>query len=163
VEELLDDGFDYVEFDNYVFWFTEADDPLVRNPVERIRHYSRYECPPRVRAWRFSRTNARSIGNHNPIPGRKAEPNWPLLHYPMRNHDQALRRIHHDRNQPGFHFGVNNWHYVEFREDEGRLVVPAESLHRFDGVSLDPEVTWEFYERPSEDGPVEGSNGPAGA
>jgi hypothetical protein len=117
--------------------------------VERIRHYSRYACPPRIRAWRFACTNERRLGNSNPLPGRKASRHWPLRHYPMRSLAQARRRVHYDRNQPGFQFDDKNWHYEEFRGDERRLLVPAERLHRFDGRHLDPEITWEFYEAPA--------------
>ncbi len=148
VTELLRDGYDWVEFDNYVFWFTDRDDPDVADPVERLRHYNLYVCPPRVRAWRMACTNERRLGNANPIPGRKAPRNWPLRHYPMRTFEQAQRRARKDRNEPGFQFGDKNWHYERFRDDAERLRVPAERLHVFDGRRLDPEVTWEFYERP---------------
>jgi len=150
VAEALAAGVDWVEFDNFVFWFTDEDDPRVADPVARIRRYSLSPAAsPRVRAWRLSKTNERRLGNSNPIDGTKAPVNWPLRHYPMRSMEQARRRAHHDRNQEGFQFGDKNWHYERFREDERALVVPAERLHRFDGRSLSREVAWKFYERPS--------------
>lgn len=148
VTELLAAGRTWVEFDNYVFWFTDEDDPNEPDPVARLRHYNLYVCPPRVRAWRFDRTNHRRLGNSNPIDGPKAPVNWPLRHYPMRTVEQARRRAEHDRNQPGFQFSDKNWHYEHFRDDPRALMVPAERLHRFDGTSLDPTVTHEFYKRP---------------
>lgn len=154
VTEFLAAGGDWIEFDNFVFWFTDRDDPSVADPVERIRHYNLYVCPPRIRAWRMSRTNERKLGNANPVDGRKSESNWPLRHYPMRSREQARRRAVHDRNQPGFQFGDRNWHYERFREDEAALHVPAERLHVFDGRTLSKDVTWRFYERPARLGPA---------
>ncbi len=148
VTELLASGHDWVEFDNFVFWFTDDDDETERDPVKRLEHYNLYVCPARVRAWRFACTNERRLGNSNPIDGRKAPANWPLRHYPMRTLEQARRRATVDRNQPGFQFGDKNWHYERFRDEEARLSVPAEKLHRFDGRTLSREVTWQFYERP---------------
>jgi len=149
VTEFLAGGHDWIEFDNFVFWFTSADDESVQDPARRIRHYNLYaSASPRIRAWRMACTNARRLGNSNPPLGRKAPVNWPLRHYPMRSLAQARRRAHHDRNRPGFQFADKNWHYERFREDEGALNVPPERLHRFDGQRLDPQVTWRFYERP---------------
>jgi hypothetical protein len=150
VTEALAAGVDWVEFDNFVFWFTDEDDARVADPVARIRRYCLSPAAsPRVRAWRFSKTNERRLGNSNPIEGAKASVNWPLRHYPMRSMEQARRRANHDRNQEGFQFGDKNWHYARFREDERALVVPAAKLHRFDGRTLCREITWKFYERPS--------------
>jgi hypothetical protein len=152
VAELLAAGYDAVEFDNFVFWFTDADDPAESDPVERVRHYCLSNpASPRIRAWRFSVTNERRLGNSNPLPGKRAPANWPLRHYPMRSPEQARRRVEHDRNRPGFQFDDKNWHYERFREDLERLRVPAERLHRFDGRTLDRDVVWTFYERPGAD------------
>ena len=140
----------WIEFENFVFWFTAEDDARVANPVERIRRYNLSPAAsPRVRAWRFALTNERRLGNSNPIEGRKSPINWPLRHYPMRSLEQARRRAQHDRNQAGFQFGDKNWHYERFREDETALAVPAQMLHRFDGRHLSREITWTFYERPA--------------
>ena len=150
VTEFLAAGGGWVEFDNFVFWFTDEDDARVADPVARIRRYNLSPAAsPRVRAWRFALTNERRLGNSNPIDGRKSEANWPLRHYPMRSIEQARRRAQHDRNQEGFQFGDKNWHYERFREDERALVVPPAKLHRFDGRSLSREITWTFYERPA--------------
>jgi hypothetical protein len=150
VTEALASGVDWVEFDNFVFWFTDEDDPAALNPLDRIRRYNLSPpASPRVRAWRFALTNERRLGNSNPIEGEKAPVNWPLRHYPMRSLEQARRRALHDRNQAGFQSGDRNWHYERFREDERTLVVPAGDLHRFDGRHLSREITWTFYERPA--------------
>ena len=149
VTELLASGCSWVEFDNFVFWYADAADGAVLNPVERLRHYSLYEsASARIRGWRLSCTNERKMGNANPPLGSKSPVNFPLRHYPMRSAEHARRRASHDRNQPGFQRGNKNWHYQRFREDDESHRVPAESLHRFDGASLDPEVVWEFYRRP---------------
>ncbi len=149
VAEFLASAHDWIEFDNFVFWFTAADDASRDDPTERIRHYSLYRsASPRIRAWRMAAMNERRMGNSNPPGGSRAPLNWPLRHYPMRSIEQARRRSTHDRNQPGFQRGDKNWHYQRFREDEDSLRVPPERLHRFDGTRLDPEVVWEFYRRP---------------
>jgi glycosyltransferase involved in cell wall biosynthesis len=149
VTELLAAGHDWIEFENFVFWYTDADDETLTNPVERLRHYSLYRsASPRIRGWRMSATNERKMGNANPPLGRKSPTNFALRHYPMRSLAQARRRASHDRNQPGFQRGDKNWHYQRFREEEESLQVPAERLHRFDGAHLDPEIVWEFYARP---------------
>ena len=149
VTELLAAGHDWIEFENFVFWYTDADDPAIEDPVERIRHYSLYRsASPRIRGWRMACTNERRMGNANPPLGAKSPVNFPLRHYPMRSAEHARRRASHDRNQPGFQRGNKNWHYQRFREDDESHRVPADRLHRFDGVRLDPEVVWEFYRRP---------------
>jgi hypothetical protein len=150
VTEALASGVDWVEFDNFVFWFTDEDDASVADPVQRVRRYNLSPAAsPRVRAWRFALTNERRLGNSNPIEGRKAAANWPLRHYPMRSRSQAQRRARHDRNREGFQSGDKNWHYERFREDEETMLVPAAKLHRFDGRTLSRDITHTFYERPS--------------
>lgn len=147
VTELLATGYDWVEFENFVFWFTDQDDLSITNPIERVRHYSRYpKC--RTRAWRFALTNVRELGNVNEIPGRRAPEKWPLLHYPARSLEQATRRVTHDRNQPGFQFEDKNWHYESFRADPATLLVPSSRLHVFNGRRLSREITWQFYRKP---------------
>ncbi len=149
VSDVLAAGHDWIEFLNFVFWYTEADDPAVVDPVARLRHYSLYRsASPRIRGWRMGCTNERKMGNANPPLGLQSPLRFPLRHYPMRSAVQARRRATHDRNQPGFQRGDKNWHYQRFREAEESLRVPAEKLHRFDGTALDPEVVWEFYKRP---------------
>jgi hypothetical protein len=149
VTEAMAAGVDWIEFDNFVFWFTDEDDPSVADPLLRVRRYCLSPAAsPRIRAWRLAVTNERRMGNSNPLPGRKAPSNWPLRHYPMRSAAQARRRVQVDRNREGFQFADRNWHYERFRDDASALVVPAERLHRFDGRSLSREITWTFYERP---------------
>ncbi len=40
VASVYEEGYDYVQFNNFNFWFTSDDDPAIASPVQRVRHYS---------------------------------------------------------------------------------------------------------------------------
>jgi len=143
VEEVLASPYDWVEFNNFNFWWTVDDDPDVESAVERVRHYSLFAgCAPRIRAWRAASTNTREF-NHNPPLGERYPRMFNLRHYPMRSKAQMLRRLDVDR--AGLRRGGSNYHYDNMSSWPERLVIPPERLHFDDGNSeLDPEVIFDW-------------------
>jgi glycosyltransferase involved in cell wall biosynthesis len=138
-------GVDWIQFDNFNFWWTEADDPATREATRRVRHYAlREDCPPRIRAWRASVTNIREF-NHNPLPGTPSPRRFKLRHYPMRSPDQMRARIFTDR--AGLRRGDMNFHYEHMSRRLENLRIPPERLHRDDGISdLDAEPVFDWRE-----------------
>jgi glycosyltransferase involved in cell wall biosynthesis len=143
LKEIHRQGYSYIQFNNYNFWYTSADDPKVLSPAQRIRHYALFpDCAPRIRAWRASKTNIRKF-NHNAVGGTKAGQHFNLRHYPMRTEVQMLRRIQKDR--AGLQRGGSNYHYNNMAADMSRLIIAPESLYADDGVSElnpDPIFNW---------------------
>jgi len=145
VGEAHDSGIDWIEFHNFNFWCTDADDMTIRDATRRVRHYSRRtNCPPRIRAWRARLTNIRHF-NHNPLAGTPSPRLFNLRHYPMRSPSQMRARVLHDR--ADIRRGNMNFHYENMRRRLDSLRIPASALHRDDGVSdLDPEPIFDWRE-----------------
>ncbi|HTW06164.1 MAG TPA: glycosyltransferase family 2 protein [Acidimicrobiales bacterium] len=137
VEEVIASPYDWVQFNNYNFWWTPADDPNTERALDRVRHYSLFgDCGPRVRAWRASCTNIREF-NHNPPLGERYPKLFNLRHYPMRSEAQMARRLQQDR--AGLRRGGANYHYANMSSWPERLVIPPDMLHFDDGrAELDP-------------------------
>lgn len=141
VDRVVASPYDWCQFENWNFWWTEADDPGVSSPVARIRHYALFAtCAPRVRAWRASVTNIREF-NHNPLDGERYPPLARLCHYPMRSEEQAAERL---RTRAGIRRGEQNWHYDRPIREPELLRIPAGALQRADrdprrpGLRLEP-------------------------
>jgi glycosyltransferase involved in cell wall biosynthesis len=143
LEEAHASPYSWMQFNNFNYWFTSADNPEVKSPVARIRHYSLFsDCAPRIRSWRASSTNIR-IFNHNPPLG---DP-WPALfnlrHYPMRSREQMLARVLHDR--AGLRRGNANYHHDYMRDNREHLEIEPQKLHYDDGRSdLDPQLIFNW-------------------
>jgi glycosyltransferase involved in cell wall biosynthesis len=136
--EVVNSEYDWVQFLNFNFWFTEEDDPAVPVATRRIRRYSLFpDCSARIRAWRASVTNVREF-NHNPLEGLPDPRPFRLRHYPMRTREQMIRRLEKDRANLERH--GNNWHYNHMKSIFAQLLIPASALHFDDGHSeLNPE------------------------
>jgi hypothetical protein len=143
VLEANESGIDWIEFRNFNFWWTDEDDPAIRETTRRVRHYSPWpDCPPRVRSWRAQVTNIRRF-NHNPLDGTPSPRLFNLRHYPMRSASQARERVLRDR--AGLRRGNLNFHYENMCRRLDALGIPATSLHRDDGVSeLNPEPIFDW-------------------
>jgi glycosyltransferase involved in cell wall biosynthesis len=140
--EVVASPYDWIQFNNYNFWWTEADDPNVERAIDRVRHYSLFsDCGPRIRAWRASATNVREF-NHNPPQGERYPQLFNLRHYPMRSAAQMARRLQVDR--AGLRRGGTNFHYDNMTSWPERLVIPAEKLHFDGGGELDPSVIFDW-------------------
>jgi hypothetical protein len=137
LDEVIASPFDWLQFNNYNFWWTSADDANVQRAVERVRHYSLFaDCGPRIRAWRASATNIR-LFNHNPPLGERFPTLFNLRHYPMRSEAQMRRRLQVDR--AGLRRGGSNFHYENKSSWPERLAISPDQLHVDDGRSeLDP-------------------------
>jgi Glycosyl transferase family 2 len=142
LEEVVASPYDWIQFNNYNFWWTAADDPNVERAVERVRHYSLFaDCGPRIRSWRASATNIREF-NHNPPLGQRYPQLFNLRHYPMRSAAQMSRRLEVDR--AGLRRGGTNFHYDNMSSWPERLVIPPERLHFDDGSELDPSLIFDW-------------------
>ena len=141
VVDVCDSGFDWIQFNNIVFWFTERDDLSIASPRKRMRHYSVWwDCPPRVYAWRASKMNVREF-NHNPAEGLKYPTNFNTCHYQYRSLEQARKR---NAGRVGLSKGSSNVHF-DAMQAEKKLIIPASRLHVDDGIrdlSLIPSVNW---------------------
>jgi glycosyltransferase involved in cell wall biosynthesis len=142
LEEVARSPYDWIQFNNFNFWWTEVDDPAVARAVRRVRHYSLFaDCGPRIRSWRASSTNIREF-NHNPPLGERYPRLFNLRHYPMRSEAQMTRRLAVDR--AGLRRGGANFHYDNMSAWPDRLAIPPEKLHFDDGGELDPSVIFNW-------------------
>ena len=133
IEEVHASSCNWIQFNNYNYWFTSSDDMTVKSPSARIRHYSIFpDCAPRIRAWRGSATNIR-IFNHNPPPGDPWPVRFNLRHYSMRSHQQMLTRLLRDR--ANLRRGGYNYHYDNMKLNMDRLAISPDHLHYDDGCS----------------------------
>jgi glycosyltransferase involved in cell wall biosynthesis len=146
-EHLLDayySPYNYIRFNNFNYWFTEADDPGERSPVKRIRHYGIYPtCAPRIRSWRASVTNIREF-NHNTLAGEQYPVSFNIRHYPMRTYAQMMRRLERDR--AGLQRGIHNYHYNSMKRNISKLRLRPEQLHYDDGSELSHEMKLDWRE-----------------
>jgi glycosyltransferase involved in cell wall biosynthesis len=145
VVEAHDAGVDWIEFRNFNFWCTDADDPTIPETTRRVRHYSLWpDCPRRIRSWRAKVTNIRRF-NHNPLDGTPSPRLFNLRHYPMRSTSQMKARVLRDR--ADIRRGPMNFHYENMRRRLGSLQLPAAGLHYDNGVSdLNPEPIFDWRE-----------------
>jgi glycosyltransferase involved in cell wall biosynthesis len=141
--ETHESGVDWIRFENYNFWWTDQDDPEIRETTRRVRHYSLWpDCPPRIRSWRARVTNIRHF-NHNPLEGTPSPTPFKLRHYPMRSESQMRERVLRDR--AGLRRGHLNVHYENMAPRLESLRIPAEALHVDDGVGdLNPEPIFDW-------------------
>lgn len=154
IQEPFDSRCNWIEFRNFNYWFTSADDMEIKSPIARVRHYSLFpDCAPRVRSWRASATNIR-IFNHNPTLGEPWPLRFNLRHYSMRSQEQMLSRLTHDR--AALRRGGNNYHYDNMKRHVERLAIGPKQLHYDDGrseLSPEPIFNWRSiygFEPPSE-------------
>ena len=143
LEEVAQSPFDWIQFNNYNFWWTKADNQSSERAVERVRHYSLFsDCGPRIRSWRASATNIRQF-NHNPPLGERYPRLFNLRHYPMRSEAQMARRLEVDR--AGLRRGGSNYHYDNMSSWPERLIISPERLHLDDGIrELDPSPIFDW-------------------
>ena len=145
IEKVAEEGYDYIQFNNFNFWLTRADDPGIPSPVRRIKHYSLFpDCAPRIRSWRAAKTNIR-VFNHNDLDGIRLPYYFNLRHYPMRTIEQMHRRL--DKDRAGLQRGGNNYHYDNMAGERDSLMISPERLHEDNGISeLDATVKFNWRE-----------------
>ncbi len=140
--EVASSPYDWIQFNNFNFWWTPADDVNAELVARRVRHYSLFpDCAPRVRSWRASATNIREF-NHNPPKGERYPRFFNLRHYPMRSEAQMRRRLEVDR--AGLRRGGSNFHYDNMSSWPERLSVRPDQLHFDDGSELDPSPIFDW-------------------
>ncbi len=143
LEEAVDSRHGWIEFRDFIFWFTERDDAAIASPCRRIRHYSlARHGAPKIRSWRASATNIRWF-NHNKAEGSRYPVEANLRHYPMRSAGQMRRRVSVDR--AGLQRGPVNAHYEHMKAVLPTIDVRAEDLHYDTGdVDLNPAMTFDW-------------------
>jgi len=143
LEEAVDSPHGWIEFNDYVFWFTERDRAEIASPCERVRHYSLARHGAiKVRSWRASETNIRWF-NHNKTGGSRHPDTFNLRHYPMRSEAQMRRRLAVDR--ANLQRGPVNYHYENMKATLATVRITADGLHYDDGVSnLDPTTKFDW-------------------
>jgi glycosyltransferase involved in cell wall biosynthesis len=131
--EVHESDSDWILFEQFLYWFTERDDPAVASPLERVRHYCiwKRDAPPLIHAWRASAMNVR-VYNHNLPLGRKHPRPFVTRHYQVRSEAHLQRR---NRDREGLSRKLENYHFDYMRRNASRLFVPAAALHFDDGVS----------------------------
>jgi glycosyltransferase involved in cell wall biosynthesis len=129
--EVHESASDWIKFDQFLFWFTERDDPSIASPLARVRHYGvwRTDAPPLIHAFRASAMNVR-VYNHNLPEGRKHPRDFVTRHYQVRSAAHLARR---NRDREGLAHKLDNYHFDYMRRNADQLVVPAERLHYDDG------------------------------
>jgi glycosyltransferase involved in cell wall biosynthesis len=150
LREVCESPYDWIQFNNFNYWLTEADNSREPSAPARIRHYSLFPlCAPRIRSWRATSTNIREF-NHNPPVGNPLPHRFNLRHYPMRTEEQMRRRLEHDRF--GLRRGDKNFHYENMLGWRDRLRLRADQLHFDDGrseLNHSPVFDWSsIYGRP---------------
>jgi hypothetical protein len=143
LEEAVESPHNWIEFSDFVYWFTERDDPKVSSPCDRVRHYSLARHGPlKIRSWRASATNIRWF-NHNKTTGTRVPERFNLRHYPMRSESQMKRRVSRDR--ANLRFGPVNYHYENMKASLATTRIRADELHYDDGRSeLDPSTKFNW-------------------
>lgn len=133
LREVYESPASWIRFNNYNFWFTDADDPAVVSSPARVRHYCLFpDCAPRIRSWRASATNIR-VFNHNPPEGDQWPTCFNLRHYPARSRAHMTTRVLKDR--AGLRRGNQNYHYENMGKVLGQFEIRPDQLHYDDGVS----------------------------
>lgn len=126
---------DKISFSNVIFWFTDKDDPSIKSPIERIKHYChRQKCCVRLYAWRANKTVIRRFGH-----GKRDDKNvvnWKTRHYEIRSLEHFYKKTD-DR----LHIAVGglNKHYRimynNLHNKENYGIIHPDELHYDDGVS----------------------------
>jgi hypothetical protein len=144
IREAWESEHNWIQFLNFVFWFTERDDPTIASPASRIKYYSLFrDRVRRIRSWRASATNIRWF-NHNETEGTQYPVLFNLRHYPMRTAAQMQRRILVDRS--GLKRGPVNAHYESMKERMASIAISPEQLQYDDGcseLSRTPTFDWQ--------------------
>lgn len=143
VDNLIESDSDWVEFNNFNYWFTDKDDMDLTEVTRRIRHYNLFpDCAPRIRAWRAKRTNLR-VFNHNQLAGKKESLKGNLRHYPARSLTQITNRM--QKSRKGISKGSSNVHYRNMSRRKGKLIISSKDLHYDDGfteLKTEQKLNW---------------------
>lgn len=129
ITDVFNAGYDWIQFDNFNYWFTDKDDSSILSPIKRVRHYSLFpSCAPRITSWRASHTNVDRKFGHGPISGKKFPIHFVMRHYPIRSEAQMIRRLEKDR--VNIARNGQNIHY-EGMQSKGidRLRIPSNALN----------------------------------
>jgi glycosyltransferase involved in cell wall biosynthesis len=131
--DVVESPYDWVQFNNMVYWFTDEDFADEPSPRMRIRRYSIWaDCLPRVYAWRARCMNVREF-NHNPARGNKYPAHFNTCHYQMRSERHMLKRI---ESRVGLRQGrLANAHFDFMEINKDKLYIPTAQLHFDDGIS----------------------------
>jgi len=135
-EHLIDidkTKYDFLSFDNYIFWFTEKDD-INKSVRERIKYYAyKKKCGVRYYAWRGKLQNIRKF-NHNKVKGNLYPIPFKTCHYEMRSINQSKKKL---KDRTNITSGRTNHHYnVMINKGVNNLIINSNNLHYDDGSEL---------------------------
>ena len=87
-----------ITFKNFVYWFTDKDNPDIKDPCERIKYYSiKKKCAIRLYAWRGKFTQIRWFGHQDESDKIDEIVDWNTRHYEMRSltkfHNKVKDRV----------------------------------------------------------------------
>lgn len=142
ITDVYRSEYNWIQFNNFNYWYTEKDDNSIRSPIERVKHYSLFSnCAPRIRSWRAPFTNVREF-NHNVLPGERYPLFFNVRHYPMRSEEQMIRRISKDRS--GLKRGRKNIHYENMKRTLETYRIKSSDLHLDNGKDLSHEEKFDW-------------------
>jgi hypothetical protein len=134
--------YDWLQFNNIVYWFTSNDLVSELSPRKRIRRYSIWpNCGPRIYAWRAECMNVRSF-NHNPALGVKYPVLFNTCHYQFRSAAQMVKRI---EGRMGLSRAKANYHFDFMSNNMKKLIISPEQLNyddKLNELSLVPTLDW---------------------
>lgn len=127
-------GDNLIQFHNCEFWMTPEDDFSIKNPIERMKHYSYFDSN-RFKAFKFYK-------GFSLTPQRGHAPTLPegieikissnkgiSRHYKFRNLDQAqykVKRVVPEEDKLDFGF-----HYVKFGNSSEYYIIPRNKLNQY--------------------------------
>lgn len=142
--DVFHSRYNWIQFNNFNYWFTEKDNKEIESPVERIKYYSLFpDCGARIRSWRASVTDIRQF-NETPLKGERYPELFNLRHYPMRSKEQMKRRLAVDRNN--LERGGKNYHYNMMAKKGNKLLLKSRVLNFDDGGELSKKVVFDWNE-----------------
>jgi hypothetical protein len=132
--DVFHSDYDWLQFNNVIFWFTEKDNRFEPKVRQRIRYYSVWhDCPPRVYAWRANCMNVR-LFNHNPANGRRYPTFFNTCHYQFRSLAQLEKRISGRKN---LRKAGSNHHFDFMDIMRKNLIIDSLELNYDSGGDLD--------------------------
>jgi hypothetical protein len=130
--DVVESPYDWVQFENMVFWFTDNDNRDEPSPRKRVRHYSIWaNCQPRIYAWRARCMNVRWF-NHNPAEGIKYPLHFNTCHYHIRSEEHLIKRLN---GRVGLAKGALNCHFDFMEKNKDKMHISADKFHLDDGIS----------------------------
>jgi hypothetical protein len=143
--EAIDSEYAYIQFENYVFWYTEKDDNSIISPIQRVKHYCiKAYGTSRIFSWRSSSMNIRRF-NHNPTIGKRYPTLFKSRHYQIRSDEHMNKRLFGSRFK--MENGKSNIHNKSMIDNIDKMVIPSDMLYFDNGTDElvnDQKFNWKI-------------------